>query len=272
MARKPAFISHSREREAQIQGRMLDAIEAKFRRQIAAQIADESNRIVSAYAEIGYVPPVSDASVDGFRAIYRQLCLTSAKMFGSRIISAGKANGHSIETKEQGLLDFFQALANAWINYEMIRRRIQSVSDTTREQIVRQVAQGQEQGLTLAEIVLSIRENIPGMSRVRATVIARTEAHGAANYAAHETARSTGVDYVKEWVSVHDHRTRSVLRDDEYDHLAMDGQTRDMNEPFNMPNALGLSLPCQYPGDPTLPPGAVINCRCVVVHGVKSFD
>ena len=30
MARKPAFISHSREREAQIQSRMLDVLEAMY--------------------------------------------------------------------------------------------------------------------------------------------------------------------------------------------------------------------------------------------------
>jgi hypothetical protein len=39
MLRKPAFISHSREREAQIQSRMLDVLERRFRRQIAEAIA-----------------------------------------------------------------------------------------------------------------------------------------------------------------------------------------------------------------------------------------
>ena len=62
MARKPAFISHSPEREAAIQSRLLDVMETRFRRKIAGVVADESKRYLEAYQELGYVPCLLYAS------------------------------------------------------------------------------------------------------------------------------------------------------------------------------------------------------------------
>lgn len=276
MARKPAFISHSREREAQIQGRMLDVLERRFRRQIAIAIVQESVEILSGYRDLGYVPPPSDDAARRFRDVYRSLALASARTFGARIVTSGKAAGYNIETKQEegGFAAFFRALANAWINIEPIRRRITSVTETTRDQIVRQVSNGQQQGLGVAEIAKRIDDRLPEISRHRGALIARTETHGAANYAMHETAKSTGLELVKEWVAVEDHRTRAISRDDAFDHVAMDGQKRDMDEPFDMPwiGGGGEPLKIMYPGEAGKPGGAVINCRCAVTHRVKRLE
>ena len=275
MARKPAFISHSREREAQIQGRMLDVLERRFRRQIAEAIVQESDEILSGYRDLGYVPPASDDAARRFRDVYRSLALASIRTFGARVVTNGKAAGRQIETKQEegGFAAFFRALANAWINLEPIRRRITSVTETTRDQIVRQVSNGQQQGLGVAEIAKRIDDRLPEISRQRGALIARTETHGAANYAMHETAKSTGLELVKEWVAVEDHRTRAILRDDAFDHVAMDGQKRDMDDPFDMPwiGGGGEPLKIMYPGEAGKPGGAVINCRCAVTHQVKRF-
>lgn len=270
MTRKPAFISHSREREAEIQGRMLDVLERRFRRKIRTAIIDESQELMNVYKEAGYIPPPSDDATARFRNVYREMAIASAKTFGARVMTAGKAAGHVLETKQIDLLEFFMSLANAWINYEAIRRRIQSVTETTREQIVAIIARGQENQLTRREIVAELTEQIPQLALKRSIVIARTETHGAANFAAHETAKRTGLELTKEWVSVHDHRTRSIMKGDQFDHWAMDGQKREMDEPFSMPWIVGGNILCQYPGDPALPAGAVINCRCAVIHAVKA--
>ena len=275
MARKPAFISHSREREAQIQGRMLDVLERRFARQIAEAIVQESDEILSGYRDLGYVPPASDDAARRFRDVYRSLALASIRTFGARVVTNGKAAGHQIETKQEegGFAAFFRSLANAWINLEPIRRRITNVTETTRNQIVRQVSKGQEEGLGVAEIAKMIDDRLPEISRQRGALIARTETHNAANYAMHETAKSTGLELEKEWVSVEDGRTRAISRDDAFDHAAMDGQKRDMNEPFDMPwiGGGGEPLKIMYPGEAGKPGGATINCRCVVIHGVKGL-
>lgn len=274
MASKPAFISHSAEREAQIQSRILDALEGRFRRRIAAAIVAESEEILSGYRELGYVPIPSDQAVRRFRDIYLDLAEASARTFGSRIRSQVKAKGHELETKEDGALaQFFKALAVAWINQEPIRRRIQSVSETTRTQIVNLILRGQADGLGVEAIARDVEGRLSSISRQRARIIARTETHGAANFAAHETAKSAGFELVKEWVSVEDHRTRDFVDAAgegvaEFDHRAMNGQRRPMDEPFDMPWSKGDPLKIMYPGAANMPGGAVINCRCAVVHSI----
>jgi hypothetical protein len=159
-----------------------------------------------------------------------------------------------------------------WINLEPIRRRITSVTETTREQIVRQVARGQDEGLGVEAIAKRINKAVPQISRTRGALIARTELHSAANYSMHETAKTTGLQLKKEWVSVEDARTRTFSDDDEYDHVSMNGQQREMDEPFLMPWVGGPDLAIMYPGEAGKPGAAVIGCRCAVVHSVVNFD
>lgn len=269
MARKPAFISHGPEREANIQSRMLDALEARFRRQISAVLTSEATGLLSAYRNLGYVPAPTDDHVRDIREVYREIALASARTFGRRIMTQGKAAGLAFETKQTtDLSEFFRALANTWINLEPIRRRIQSVSETTRAQIVTIVARGQQDGLGVEAIARQIADRVPEINRWRGALIARTETHGAANYAMHETAKTTNLNLEKEWVSVEDMRTRSIARDDAFDHASMNGQRRPMDEPFDMPWIAGPSIPIMYPGQAGLPGGATINCRCAVVHRV----
>jgi uncharacterized protein with gpF-like domain len=160
-------------------------------------------------------------------------------------------------------------LALAWINLEPIRKRITRVTETTRERIVRQVAAGQDEGLGVEAIAKAINKRVPSISRARGALISRTETHNAANYAMHETAKSTGLELEKEWVATEDARTRRFADDAEYNHLAMHGQKRAMDEPFSMPWIGGPDLLIMYPGEAGKPGAATINCRCSVVHSLK---
>ena len=273
MPRKPAFISHSREREAEIQARLLAVLEARFRRRIAQEIAREMGAILATYQASEVIPPVSEQHAQNMRAIYADLALRSALVFGRRIISQGKAVTPDLESKEEGFFTrLYRSLASAWVNLEPVRRRIQSVTETTRNGIVREVETGQRDGLGIDAIARGISDNVPSIARMRAALIARTETHGAANFASYNTALQTGLDLRKEWVSVIDMRTRSFGENDEFDHLAMDGQTVAMDEPFLMPWRKGPPIPAMYPGEASLPPGACINCRCAVVYTVDGLD
>lgn len=102
MARKPAFISHSPEREAAIQSRLLDVMEARFRRKIAGVVADESKQYLEAYQELGYVPAPSDDGVQAFRDLYKEMGIQTVRTFGARVVSQGKALGYDLECKQEG--------------------------------------------------------------------------------------------------------------------------------------------------------------------------
>ena len=214
MARKPAFISHSPEREAAIQSRLLNVPEARFRRKIASVVADESRRYLSAYRELGYIPAQSDEDVAEFRRLYEQMGLETVRTFGARVVSQGKALGYDLEAKQEGgFAALFRSLALLWVNQEAIRRRITRVTETTRARIVGEVARGQQDGLGVAEIAKGINNRVPAISRARGALISRTELHGAANFATHETAKTTGLDLQKQWVSTEDARTRNFGSD-----------------------------------------------------------
>lgn len=273
MTRKPAFISHSPEREAEIQSRMLDVLESRFRRRFAQEVARESDSLIARYAELSFMPMQSDKHAQNMRELYRDLAFRAALTFGRRIVTQGKADVPDLEFKQDGFFGrLFQGLANAWIGLETIRRRIQSVTETTRNRLVESVRRGQREGLGVDAIARQMREGVPHMSQMRGALIARTETHGAANFAAFETAKTTGLDLEKEWVSVIDMRTRSFGESDEFDHLSMNGQRAPMDEPFLMPWAKGQPISAMYPGEASLPAGATINCRCSVVFAVKGAD
>lgn len=98
-------------------------------------------------------------------------------------------------------------------------------------------------------------------SRMRARTIARTETHAAAMSTEIEMARRDADDMnavmTKEWVATNDDRTRP-------DHDEADGQKTDIDGDFLVGDAK-----LDHPGDPDGPPEQVINCRCVLVYGVK---
>jgi len=178
------------------------------------------------------------------------LAIASATTFGARVIDMGKAAGRTLETK-----DFAGTMARLALSYvasEMIRRRIVSISETTRSQIVAGIARGYAAGLGVADIARQIRDVVPLRSESRAAMIARTETHGAANFGANEAARETGLNLRREWIAAEDARTRET-------HDAANGQIVGMDEPFDIGGALLM-----YPGDPDGPPEETINCRCAV--------
>ena len=93
---------------------------------------------------------------------------------------------------------------------------------------------------------------------VRAERIARTElatARNAAQFDAAEQVAETGERVTKVWLAAHDERTRDA-------HAAADGQTVDLDEPFDVG---GEAL--MYPGDrENGSAGNVIACRCSVSY------
>ena len=238
--------------EQRRQERLLLEMDRRFARLIAAEVARATRMMLARFEATGSAPSLPDDHESIIADIYRQIALMSIETFGARVVGQGKSRGLILETKD--FAAFFARLAGEYIEKEAIRARITSVTESTRTQIVRQIASGQSEGLGTRAIAKLISSSVSGISRRRGRLIARTETHGAANYGANGAAMATGLTLRKEWVASEDERTRDTHRD-------ADGQTVDMDQGFDVG---GESL--FYPGDPDGSAENTINCRCGVSH------
>ena len=243
------LIDQNRRREVRRQGLLLDRLERKFTGKLRVEIARAMREMIRVYELTGEVPAARDHT-DNLTSVFQSLAVASATTFGARVIGQGKDAGYVLETK-----DFAGTMARLALSYvasEMIRRRITSISDTTRAQIVAAVARGYADGLGVAGIAAAIDANVGTISRSRAALIARTETHGAANFGAMNAAQETGIRLKREWLAAHDARTRDT-------HAEADGQIVGQDEPFDIG---GYAM--MYPGDPAGPAEETINCRCAL--------
>jgi len=130
------------------------------------------------------------------------------------------------------------------------------INETTLDKLTLAIRDGIDAGETRREITARVQEALGEEGNLaRARAIARTESTGAMN-AGHQEARSyledEGVIEGKTWLSTRDARTRET-------HLEMDGQERENDEMFDLPDG----EQALYPGAHTLSAGERINCRCV---------
>lgn len=115
------------------------------------------------------------------------------------------------------------------------------------------VSAGVDAGEGEKEIAGRINESIGGsLAENRARTIARTEVHNAASFGMQTAAEDTERNLIREWVSVHDQRTRDW-------HAEADGQTRGMDEPFEVNDEF-----IDRPGEGS--PENAINCRCTLTY------
>jgi uncharacterized protein with gpF-like domain len=214
----------------------------------------------------GAIPALPVDHEARIRAAYEAMIFDVVAGSGDGVLSGGKSHVLGFERKD--FADFFQRLAQEFIGLEAVRQRITAVAKTTRDQLVRMVSRGQEQGESLDVIARDIEKRIPLLSRLRANRIARTEIHGAANYGAHNAAKATGLTLLKEWVSVVDTRIRDFNEPTiaEFDHRRMDGVTVAMEHAFNVPRRGGGTEGLMFPGDTRGSAANIINCRCQSVH------
>lgn len=247
---------------------MMEAMERRFKPGFEAEITKASRDMLNSYMMTGSPPVLPMQHVRGMERVFRELTVVAVDAFGGRMLE--KSDTH-METKV--FSEFFERLVNEYLQAEAIRRRITYISETTRAMIVSAIAREQESGAGIDEIARSVSDAIPGISRYRGALIARTETHGAGNYANHEAAKATGLDLVKVWVSVDDHRTRDFGEGDgvvdEFSHRAMNGVEANPDQPFMVPMSNGMREPLMYPGDPEGSAGSIINCRCAVVHKIR---
>lgn len=103
----------------------------------------------------------------------------------------------------------------------------------------------------------------------QAARIVRTEVNRAANTGAKAQAETDEFQQVKEWIAIHDNRTRGnpiTGRKDHANHWSLDGITIDEGDVF-VDSRNGDTL--DFPGDPKASAASTINCRCNVAYTYK---
>lgn len=110
-------------------------------------------------------------------------------------------------------------------------------------------------GVAATELQRVLEREYGKIVRWRAMRIAQTEIMTASNYASKVGAESLGIEMTKSWMV-----TGLRTRDSHYQAQAQN-QKIPMDQPFVV-----SGIKCEYPGDPVLPGGEVINCGCYVVY------
>lgn len=181
-------------------------------------------------------------------------------------IAHGKKTGTQInkETKNFEPSTFeivYRDFLRQWL-LENAGTRITSVRQSVADYLIEIIAKGVGEGKDVSTIAREMRKLVNSRSFYgwQALRIARTETTAAANLGALIAGRESNLVMEKEWISTIDPRTRRLEKGDDYDHWRLDGVVVDEDGLFEDNGSF-----LRFPGDPTAPAGAVINCRCAMV-------
>lgn len=159
---------------------------------------------------------------------------------------------------------YFETIILNWLNSNA-GLRIVSVHSTLIDSIIKVIADGYENNLSVADITRNLQNRF-GWFKAQALRIARTETTTATNLATTLAAENSEFELQKTWISAQDNRTRRPPKS-LFDHLDMNGVTVDADKPFFVG---GEEL--EYPGAPNGQAGNIINCRCKVVFTIKEDE
>jgi uncharacterized protein with gpF-like domain len=199
--------------------------------------------------------------MDKLGATIKNIYIDAGSVFGGKSYQVVKKQG---EQKSLMPIGYNEQLINDIIQYYnlyILSKAVVPISETTKEYVLQRLIEAQQNGDSIQDVVDSLENT--DITRARARLIARTETNKSANWAAVWGAKKTGYQTNKIWISARDNRTRRIPRN-EFDHLQMNGQTVDMNEPFKVPNRSGGYQDMMQPGDPNGSAADVCRCRCTV--------
>lgn len=125
---------------------------------------------------------------------------------------------------------------------------LRQVNETTFNSLKDAFAESLEAGENRDQLIKRIKETYTGITKARATTIARTEVHNSTQYGTIEGYKQAGLN-TKIWVTVGDSNVR-------HSHASVDGEEVPIDAAFS--NGL------MFPGDPNGSAAEVINCRCTI--------
>jgi uncharacterized protein with gpF-like domain len=245
--------------EQRRQAAILDRISLKYDRRIAYEIARAMREASRAYSS-GQIMPVQSVMgkhQSNIERILTGLWKDSIDVFSERIARLAKhSNSFQVKMAYDVLdTDIANTIMSDWLR-SIGLQKITQITSTTKNDIENIISDGIDEGLGEKEIGKLINSVSPTKSASRSQTISRTESHSAADYSANETAKATGLELNKEWVSAENERTRDS-------HIEANGQVVGMYEAFTVG---GFKM--MMPSDDSMgaPASEIINCRCAVVY------
>jgi hypothetical protein len=187
------------------------------------------------------------------QSIYRTAGLAGARMTYSevqRYVRQSEQKAAGFGRNERWIADVLNFLKLHMLGF------VQDITDTMRNDIIRVLDKGVENGWGVEEIVTELKKE--GLIRSRARVIARTEIIRAANQGHASAAKDLPFEVDKKWNAARDHRTRHA-------HNFINGHIVNENGYFRVPNykgdkPTGTFSEMLYPGDPEAPASQTVNC------------
>lgn len=216
---------------------------------------------VNTYCRTQDYSAISDKAIKKtIQQLHLAMGVKMAQISEKAVKRSAKGNYGPMEIKSTKT-DLFAYTILKYLQTQGLDQLASDITETTKDQIRRFMIQSAEQNLTLTETIALLRTT--GITNYRAELIARTETGRAANIGSMVGATSTGLVYVKEWISARDNRTRRIPRD-QFDHLNMDGTKIPMDEKFKLQNKKGGFDFMLHPCDSSGSAGDVCNCRCTL--------
>lgn len=134
---------------------------------------------------------------------------------------------------------------------QRLLRQTKNVQETLSDRLAEDIQGAISEGGDLEDVVQAVRTRFDNMKGWKSRQIAQTATTGAFESGQLQSFREAGIE-AKEWLSMRDDRVR-------VDHRDADATIVALEDPFEVG---GASL--MYPGDPSAPPGQVVNCRCTL--------
>lgn len=134
--------------------------------------------------------------------------------------------------------------------------RLRGISDVVWQHTRDELLTGMQAGESIPQLRKRVQA-AAGVSKPRATMIARTEVIGAQNRGSLDQMNAAAMPGRKNWLATRDSRTRPS-------HAAANGQSVPITGPDREFTVGGSSM--DGPHDPTAPPGETINCRCTLTY------
>jgi hypothetical protein len=183
------------------------------------------------------------------KRIHRQAGLFTALRVRDHLRVSKKAFGFS-ERMVKEIQEYFRIF--------LLEKAVLPISETSKARINTILDKAISEGWSVDKILEELGGEVFGeMTKRRARMIVRTEVVRASNFGGMAAAFDSDYEIEKQWNEIKDFRTRISHRHGS----GVGGQKRDLLSPYSNGG--------QFPGDPELPPGESINCRCVNTYRLK---
>lgn len=178
------------------------------------------------------------------------------RVVGSRY---ARLNYNGLRT-EKSLSDWFQQIMN-YLGQNFYDKGVFKIVQTSRQIFTDILNKGVTEGWGYKEMAKYIKDEVSGINRSRAEMIARTEVGRAIHAGQYVGADASPFQKQNTWISAIDARTRRnpKLKHNGADHVRLNGQVVDFGQPFIDPSN---NVRLMHPHDPEAPAVEVIRCRC----------